>query len=93
VTEGEIGFRSGDRETVLGAGGYITKPGEELHTVWKAGTESKSVYLPMPLLGGILLKGNSGKRGTQHRRERGRRPRLRGDVKRPSSRRSLPSPV
>jgi quercetin dioxygenase-like cupin family protein len=26
VTEGEIGFRSGDREAVLGAGGYITKP-------------------------------------------------------------------
>ena len=25
VTEGEIGFRSGDREVVLGAGGYITK--------------------------------------------------------------------
>ncbi len=28
VTEGEIGFRSGDREVVLGPGGYITKPRE-----------------------------------------------------------------
>jgi len=37
VTEGEIGFRSGDRETVLGAGGYITKPRGELHTMWNAG--------------------------------------------------------
>ena len=26
VTEGQIGFRSGDREVVLGPGGYITKP-------------------------------------------------------------------
>jgi quercetin dioxygenase-like cupin family protein len=26
VAEGEIGFRSGDREVVLGPGGYITKP-------------------------------------------------------------------
>ena len=38
VTEGEIGFRSGDREVVLGAGGYITKPRGELHTMWNAGT-------------------------------------------------------
>src|ERR1700736_4854928 len=37
VTEGEIGFRSGDREVVLGAGGYITKPRNELHTMWNAG--------------------------------------------------------
>jgi quercetin dioxygenase-like cupin family protein len=37
VTEGEIGFRSGDRETVLAAGGYITKPRGELHTMWNAG--------------------------------------------------------
>ncbi|MFE2141429.1 cupin domain-containing protein [Streptomyces sp. NPDC059456] len=37
VTEGEIGFRSGERETVLGAGGYITKPRGELHTMWNAG--------------------------------------------------------
>ncbi len=38
VTEGEIGFRSGEREVVLGAGGYITKPRGELHTMWNAGS-------------------------------------------------------
>lgn len=38
VTEGEIGFRSGDREVVLGAGGYITKPRGELHAMWNAGS-------------------------------------------------------
>src|SRR5579872_2969332 len=37
VTEGEIGFRSGDSEVVLGPGGYITKPRGELHTMWNAG--------------------------------------------------------
>lgn len=37
VTEGRIGFRSGDREVVLGAGGYITKPREEVHAMWNAG--------------------------------------------------------
>jgi quercetin dioxygenase-like cupin family protein len=39
VTQGEIGFRSGDREVVLGAGGYITKPRGEMHTMWNAGKE------------------------------------------------------
>ncbi|NUT20831.1 MAG: cupin domain-containing protein [Hamadaea sp.] len=39
VTEGEIGFRSGDREVVLGPGGYITKPRGEVHTMWNAGKE------------------------------------------------------
>jgi quercetin dioxygenase-like cupin family protein len=38
VTEGEIGFRSGDSEVVLAAGGYITKPRNELHTMWNAGS-------------------------------------------------------
>jgi uncharacterized cupin superfamily protein len=38
VTEGEIGFRSGDREVVLGAGGYITKPRGETHAMWNAST-------------------------------------------------------
>src|SRR5207344_3470377 len=38
VTEGEIGFRSGDREVVLGAGGYITKPRGEMHAMWNAGS-------------------------------------------------------
>jgi quercetin dioxygenase-like cupin family protein len=37
VTAGEIGFRSGDTEVVLGAGGYITKPRGEMHTMWNAG--------------------------------------------------------
>ncbi len=37
VTEGEIGFRSGDREVVLAAGGYITKPRGETHAMWNAG--------------------------------------------------------
>jgi quercetin dioxygenase-like cupin family protein len=37
VTAGEIGFRSGDREAVLGPGGYITKPRGELHAMWNAG--------------------------------------------------------
>src|SRR3954447_7756048 len=38
VTEGEIGFRSGEREVVLGPGGYITKPRGELHAMWNAGS-------------------------------------------------------
>jgi quercetin dioxygenase-like cupin family protein len=38
VTEGEIGFRSGNREVVLAAGGYITKPRGEVHAMWNAGT-------------------------------------------------------
>ena len=37
VTEGEIGFRSGESEVVLGPGGYIVKPRGELHTMWNAG--------------------------------------------------------
>jgi mannose-6-phosphate isomerase-like protein (cupin superfamily) len=37
VTEGEMGFRSGDREVVLGPGGYITKPRGEAHMMWNAG--------------------------------------------------------
>ena len=37
VTEGEIGFRSGDSEVVLGPGGYIAKPRGEIHTMWNAG--------------------------------------------------------
>src|SRR3954462_10951405 len=38
VTAGEIGFRSGEREVVLGPGGYITKPRGELHAMWNAGS-------------------------------------------------------
>lgn len=38
VLEGEIGFRSNDREAVLGAGGYIVKPRGEVHAMWNAGS-------------------------------------------------------
>jgi mannose-6-phosphate isomerase-like protein (cupin superfamily) len=38
VTDGEIGFRSGSREVVLGPGGYITKPRGEMHAMWNAGS-------------------------------------------------------
>jgi len=37
VLEGEIGFRSEDREVVLGPGGYIIKPRGEVHAMWNAG--------------------------------------------------------
>jgi quercetin dioxygenase-like cupin family protein len=37
VLEGEIGFRSGNREVTLGEGGYITKPRNEMHAMWNAG--------------------------------------------------------
>ena len=37
VLEGEIGFRSEDAETVLGAGGYIIKPRAQVHAMWNAG--------------------------------------------------------
>jgi len=33
VLDGEIGFRSNDREVVLGAGGYIIKPRGEVHAM------------------------------------------------------------
>ena len=50
VTEGEIGFRSGDREVVLGAGGYITKPRGELHTMWNAGrTPARMIEVISPV--------------------------------------------
>lgn len=38
ILEGEIGFRSGDQEVVLGAGGYIVKPRGEVHAMWNAGS-------------------------------------------------------
>jgi quercetin dioxygenase-like cupin family protein len=46
VTEGQIGFRSGDRKVVLGPGGYITKPRGELHTMWNAVTAAGPPQLP-----------------------------------------------
>jgi quercetin dioxygenase-like cupin family protein len=49
VTQGEIGFRSGDREVVLGAGGYITKPRGELHAMWNAGrTPARMIEIISP---------------------------------------------
>jgi quercetin dioxygenase-like cupin family protein len=49
VTEGQIGFRSGDREVVLAAGGYITKPRGELHAMWNAGrTPARMVEIISP---------------------------------------------
>jgi quercetin dioxygenase-like cupin family protein len=36
VLAGEIGFRSGDNEVVLGQGGYVAKPRNELHAMWNA---------------------------------------------------------
>jgi quercetin dioxygenase-like cupin family protein len=37
VVEGQVGFRSGDKEVVLGPGGYIVKPRGEVHAMWNAG--------------------------------------------------------
>ena len=37
VLEGEIGFRSEDTEVVLGPGGYIVKPRDQVHAMWNAG--------------------------------------------------------
>lgn len=38
VLEGEISFRSNEREVILGAGGYIIKPRGEVHAMWDAGS-------------------------------------------------------
>lgn len=66
VTEGEIGFRSGDREVVLGAGGYITKPRGETHTMWNAGdVPARMIEVISPagfehffhLMGGLVASG------------------------------------
>ena len=49
VLEGEIGFRSGDREVVLGPGGYITKPRNEMHAMWNAGgTRARMIEIIRP---------------------------------------------
>lgn len=39
VLDGEIGFRSEDAEVVLGSGGYIVKPRNQVHAMWNAGTQ------------------------------------------------------
>ena len=41
VLEGEIGFRSNDKEVVLGPGGYIVKPRGEVHAMWNAGPHAR----------------------------------------------------
>lgn len=49
VLEGEMGFRSGDQEVVLGAGGYIVKPRGEVHAMWNAGsTPARMVEIITP---------------------------------------------
>jgi quercetin dioxygenase-like cupin family protein len=49
VTAGAIGFRSGPDEVVLEAGGYISKPRGELHTMWNAGsTEARMIEIITP---------------------------------------------
>src|SRR5690349_12134025 len=49
VTAGAIGFRSGADEVVLEAGGYISKPRGELHTMWNAGdTEARMIEVITP---------------------------------------------
>jgi len=49
VLEGEIGFRSEDKEVVLGPGGYIVKPRGEVHAMWNAGrTPARMVEVISP---------------------------------------------
>lgn len=49
VTAGAIGFRSGPDGVVLQAGGYISKPRGELHTMWNAGpTEARMIEVITP---------------------------------------------
>ncbi|TCC51397.1 cupin domain-containing protein [Kribbella capetownensis] len=49
VLEGEIGFRSEDKEIVLGPGGYIVKPRGEVHAMWNAGqTPARMIEIISP---------------------------------------------
>ena len=49
VLEGEIGYRSNDQEVVLGPGGYIVKPRNEVHAMWNAGkTRARMIELIAP---------------------------------------------
>jgi quercetin dioxygenase-like cupin family protein len=49
VLEGEIGFRSNDKEVVLGPGGYIIKPRGEVHAMWNAGsTKARMIEVITP---------------------------------------------
>ncbi|MFG1813350.1 cupin domain-containing protein [Kribbella sp. NPDC049174] len=49
VLEGEIGFRSENKEIVLGPGGYIVKPRGEVHAMWNAGpTPARMIEIISP---------------------------------------------
>jgi quercetin dioxygenase-like cupin family protein len=49
VLEGEIGFRSEDEEVVLGPGGYIIKPRNQVHAMWNAGqTPARMIEIISP---------------------------------------------
>ena len=49
VLDGEIGFRSEDKEIVLGPGGYIVKPRGEVHAMWNAGlTPARMIEIISP---------------------------------------------
>jgi quercetin dioxygenase-like cupin family protein len=49
VLEGEIGFRSEDTEAVLGPGGYIIKPRNQVHAMWNAGrTPARMIEIISP---------------------------------------------
>jgi quercetin dioxygenase-like cupin family protein len=49
VLEGEIGFRSEDKEVVLGPGCYIVKPRGEVHAMWNAGrTPARMIEIISP---------------------------------------------
>lgn len=49
VLDGEIGFRSEDKEVVLGPGGYIVKPRGQVHAMWNAGrTPARMIEIISP---------------------------------------------
>jgi quercetin dioxygenase-like cupin family protein len=49
VVDGQVGFRSGDLEVVLDAGGYIVKPRGEIHAMWNAGkAEARIIEIITP---------------------------------------------
>ncbi|WP_040810911.1 cupin domain-containing protein [Nocardia concava] len=49
VLEGQIGFRSGDAEAVVGPGGYVIKPRGEMHAMWNAGdTPGRIIEIIVP---------------------------------------------
>jgi quercetin dioxygenase-like cupin family protein len=49
VLEGRIGFRSEDQEVVLGPGGDIVKPRNQVHAMWNAGdTPARMIEIISP---------------------------------------------